>query len=195
MAASMDENLSSVIFEQIYVGLVGVLPNRPWVLESLPKEYPFLWNNVTEAYGMIRWIFENYDEAMSKMTPYREMIGEKYDLPNMMRDLVNHIRKVAQDGIEKNREMTGNQDKSRLWKEVQDFVISEYDEDAIRLQRFLKVINKRFTGFNTALLDKPGAPTMQIPTKILFKHMFEKMGYEDNCQEAEPVFVRNQSEK
>jgi len=190
MAASLDENLSSFIFEQIYLGMVGVLPNLPWVLESLPKEYPFLWNNLAEAYGMIRWIYENYDEAVAKMTPYREMIREKYDLPNMMRDLVNHVRHVAQDGIEKNRNMTGSQGRSRIWKDVQEFVISEYDEDAIRLQSFLKVINKKFTGFNTAILEKPGAPVRQIPTKILFKHMLEKMGYEDNCQEAEPVFVR-----
>ena len=190
MAASLDEALSSFIFEQIYLGMVGVLPNRPWVLESLPKEYPFLWNNLTEAYGMIRWIYENYGEAKAKMTPYREMIGKKYDLPNMMRDLVDHVRRVTEDGIEKNRELTGTQSRSKIWEEVQNFVISEYDEDAIRLQSFLKVIDKKFTKFQAAQLDTPGAPTRQMPTKILFKHMLEKMGYEDNCREAEPVFVR-----
>jgi hypothetical protein len=194
MAASLDENLSSFIFEQIYLGLIGVLPNRPWVLESLPKEYPFLWNNLSEAYGMIKWIYENYEQAKAKINPYRKMINEKYDLPNMMQDLVNHIRKVAQIGIERNREMTGTQSRSRIWKEVQNFVISEYDEDAIRLQSFLKMIDKRFTGFKTALLEKPGGPSRTVPTKILFKNMLEKMGYEDNCQEAEPVFERRRKE-
>ena len=49
---------------------------------------------------------------------------------------------VAIDGIEKNREMTGDLGRSRIWKEIQDFIITEYDEGAIRLQTFLKVINK-----------------------------------------------------
>lgn len=192
MAASLDENLSSFIFEQIYLGLVGVLPNLPWVLESLPADYPFLWNTLPEAYGMIKWIYNNYDEANAKMEPYRKMIREKYDLPNMMRDMVNHIRKVTQDGIEKNREMTGEMKRSKIWKEVQDFIISEYDEDAIRLQTFLGVIDKRFTGFETKILDKPGGPTRAVPTKLLFKHMLEKMGYEDNCMEAESVFEKKE---
>lgn len=190
MAASLDENLSSFIFEQIYLGLVGVLPNRAWVLESLPKEYPFLWNNLHEAYGMIKWIYNNYQQAQAKMEPYRQMIRQKYDLPNMMRDLVNHIRKVTKRAIDKNREITGTLAKSKIWREVQDFIVSEYDEDVIKFQTFLKLVNKRFKAFDTEVLEIPGGPTRGTPAKILFKHMLERLGYRDNYQQADPVFVK-----
>ena len=194
MAASLDENASGFIIEQVYLGLVGVLPNREWVFESFPRDYPFLWNNLSEAYAMIKWIYENYDEAKAKMEPYRKMIKETHTSDNMLEGQVDHIRKVAFNGMEINRKYTegkkGLEHKSKLWKTVQDFVITEYDEDAIRLQTFLKVIDKRFTGFQTERLDVVAGPIKGIPSKLMFKHMLEKMGYEDNCQEAEPVFER-----
>lgn len=71
------------ILEQLYMskyGLVPVLPNVPWALELVPDDYTFLFKNDHEARSMLRWIYENYDEAVKKSRYISKYVYEKFSM-------------------------------------------------------------------------------------------------------------------
>jgi len=72
---------NTAILEQLYLGLVGVLPHRPWAFELLGEDYPFLWRTKAEAYGMLQYAVDNWEEASSKIAYIRDRIRKNHDLP------------------------------------------------------------------------------------------------------------------
>jgi glycosyltransferase involved in cell wall biosynthesis len=69
------------IFEQLYLGQVGILPDVDWTNKFLP-EYPFKYKfgNVTEAYRWVKEYIKNPDGMRKKIEKYREIIKEKWDI-------------------------------------------------------------------------------------------------------------------
>jgi glycosyltransferase involved in cell wall biosynthesis len=65
-------------WEQLYLGLVGLFPKRPWALGQLPKEYPFFFGTVEEAFAQLSWVIDNYEEAKKKVFFMEALIREGY---------------------------------------------------------------------------------------------------------------------
>jgi len=63
LCSSRVEGFPVGFMEQLYAIGIGIFPNNDWVKKLLPKDYPFIYKNNTEAHTMIRYIFENYDKA------------------------------------------------------------------------------------------------------------------------------------
>lgn len=79
--ASTNEGFSVGIVEQLYIGLVGIMPNRPWVKGLLMEhydKYPFIFNDRAEMLAKLKWVYENYEEAKESLAPIQKMIGERY---------------------------------------------------------------------------------------------------------------------
>lgn len=69
------------ILEQLYMakyGLVPVLPKVPWALELVPDDYIFLFRNEDEARSMLRYIYENHDEAVRKSKYVSDYVYENF---------------------------------------------------------------------------------------------------------------------
>lgn len=70
-------------YEQIYAGLIVLFKRYffPEELDMYPPDYPFLFETDVECAAMLRWIYENYDEAQAKMKKVkaREWVKEKTD--------------------------------------------------------------------------------------------------------------------
>ena len=66
-------------WEQMYLGLVGLFPRKPWALGQLPKEYPFWFDSLEDAYTQLAWIIDHYEEAKAKVAFMEPLIKEKYD--------------------------------------------------------------------------------------------------------------------
>lgn len=104
MSNSIEEGFTVGIIEQIYSGLVVILPRKDWVeglLGGAYDDYPFLYDGShTAAYAMLKAVFENYPEARAKMEPTRKYIRENYDTVvvsqrtfDIMESYVQNLRK------------------------------------------------------------------------------------------------------
>ena len=101
MSNSIEEGFTVGIIEQIYAGLVVLLPDREWarsLLGSAAADYPFFYNGGhQEAYVALKYVFENYDEARAKMEPTRQYIKEHYDFSIVSKQTFGVIEKYIEE--------------------------------------------------------------------------------------------------
>jgi len=71
LSSSRIEGFSIGLHEQMATGIVTILPKFPWA-QAMMKEkwsdYPFKYGTFQEAYGWMKWIYENYEEAKAKVS-------------------------------------------------------------------------------------------------------------------------------
>lgn len=73
------EGFPTGFLEQLYVLQVGLFPDKQWVRDVLPEDYPYIYKNRKEAHTIVRWVHENYDEAVERVSWIRDWIRENYD--------------------------------------------------------------------------------------------------------------------
>jgi len=76
------EGLTVGLLQQMYCGLVCILPKLPWVKEILRDKYetyPFLYKTPMQAEKVLRDIAENYDAAKAKVAWAPEWAKATYD--------------------------------------------------------------------------------------------------------------------
>lgn len=82
LSTSKIEGFSIGFIEQLATGIVTVLPNAEWakaLLKSKWSEYPFKYSSIDEAYGWLRWIYENYEEARKRSAWVKDWVKEEYN--------------------------------------------------------------------------------------------------------------------
>lgn len=89
ICASDDESWPAGFWEQLYLVQVGIFPDQEWARAVLPKNYPYIFSSKNEAHAMLRWIYENYDEALAKVSWIREWIREN---ANMEKTVTNFLK-------------------------------------------------------------------------------------------------------
>jgi len=83
------------LMERLYLGLVAVLPDYPWVHTLLP-DYPFVVKrNVKSMVAMLKWIEENYEEAKQKVAWVPGYIEEHYDAQLLAEKTMRHIEETT----------------------------------------------------------------------------------------------------
>jgi len=96
---SMHEGYTPGAVEMMYMKPT-VLPERYWVrglLGEMYDKYPFLYTDLKEAYAEIRWIYENYDDAVGKMEPIREFIRENDDVEVCAENWLSKMRGIVEE--------------------------------------------------------------------------------------------------
>lgn len=102
LVASVSEALSSAHIEQIYMGVIMVLPKKDWAMEYVPEDYPFFYNGASECLGIMQYIIENYEEAYRKFEPAIDFVRTKFSdvtktLDAVIVDIVLESREALMD--------------------------------------------------------------------------------------------------
>lgn len=74
-------------WEQMYLGLVGLFPTKGWALGQLPEGYPFLFEDEEQAYALLTWVLDHYDEARERVAFMTDLIREEYSKDAVWRRL------------------------------------------------------------------------------------------------------------
>lgn len=88
------------ILEQLYMskyGLVPILPNVEWARELVPNDYVFLFDNDGEARSMLRYVHENYDEAVKKSKYISKYVYDKFSMDVNLPKYFGVLEKIFND--------------------------------------------------------------------------------------------------
>ena len=81
LASSRIEGFTVGLLEQMYTGIVTILPDLEWakvLMKDRWKDYPFKYRSFSEAYGWIRWVYQHYEEAKKKVEWVPGWLKEQY---------------------------------------------------------------------------------------------------------------------
>lgn len=168
------------LMEQLYCGLIGVLPDKPWVDAVLPN-YPFKFKagSLNEMTALLKWITENYEEAKKRVAWVPEYIRKNYNVRETNQRMLDFIKEKTEEETSK---ITSTSGYVELMEDINDFRITEQE-----LIRRVREKSRHKMPFND--------PTVRMAfghsKAMLFKIMREK-GYYDTC---EGEFVTFQKEE
>jgi len=98
LASSRIEGFSVGFVEQLVTGIVAVLPDLPWaaaLLKDRWSKYPFKYKNGNQAYGWLKWIYENYEEACKRISWVPEWVEEEYHEEKCLLDIHDRIKNLV----------------------------------------------------------------------------------------------------
>jgi glycosyltransferase involved in cell wall biosynthesis len=186
MSNSIEEGFTVGIIEQIYAGLVVLLPDREWarsLLGDAARDYPFFYSGGHEdAYVALKYVFENYDEARAKMEPTRQYIREHYDFSIVSKhtfDVVERYVSELQGRVKRSE--------SKEFKNLIDRVV-EISGKPIAFPAFLTKVKDYTTS------DVTGAERNYrsgYPSQWQVYQFLRQRGYEDDYRFATPTLRRN----
>jgi hypothetical protein len=78
VAWSEREGFPVGFWEQMYLGVVGLFPKKPWAVSQLPADYPFIFSNPDDAYVQLTWVLDHYEEAKDCLQEIRRLCREVY---------------------------------------------------------------------------------------------------------------------
>jgi glycosyltransferase involved in cell wall biosynthesis len=182
MSNSIEEGFTVGLVEQIYAGLVVLLPRRDWaegLLGGAAKSYPFFYDGSHEAaYVALKWVFENYDTARAQMEETRRYIRENYDFSIVSRRTFDVIERYVLE-LQKRVKRT----ESEEFRKLIDRVI-EISGKEISFERFMEKVKSYTTG------DVSGAERNYrsgFPSRWQIYQYLMQRGYRDNYQFPNPV--------
>jgi hypothetical protein len=82
---SIYEDFSATVVEQMYLGLLPVLLDKPWSRYLVPDGYPLLFRSMEEGQMMVRYAVDHLEELQEKwVEPIRTKIREEFDLSSVI---------------------------------------------------------------------------------------------------------------
>ena len=168
------------ILEQLYMskyGLVPILPNVPWAWELVPDDYTFLFKNESEARSMLRWVYENYDEAVKKSSYISKYVYDKFSMTTNLPKYYDILEEIFDD-------FTAYQ---RLFSEGNVKLMNEA-VDRLRTPFSLDDFFKLVILFSRDTKFKPIRG--KISRYIAYRWLLEKAGMKDTCDSPIPRFVK-----
>lgn len=182
--ASTNEGFSVGVVEQLYLGLIGVMPARPWVKGLLMEhyeKYPFIWNDRAEMLAKLKWVYENYEEAKQALKPIQEMIKERYSRKEASHKTYDYIKACVET------QDVGNL--HRIGKETGKL-----------MEKTLLLMPKVFSlpAFCTAMANRSEVirekdfdnPYRGRPSKWMVYKFLQKLGCKDMVDGAIPWFMK-----
>ena len=81
LSASLYEGFTVGHVEMAATGVPGIVPRRPWSEEIFGSDYELMYNprSFGEAATLLRWVYENYDEAVEIGRRTRERMRKSFD--------------------------------------------------------------------------------------------------------------------
>ncbi len=175
LCTSKVEGFPVGFWEQLYIAEVGIFPNNDWVKKSLPPEYPFIYNGMSEAHAMIRWIEENYDEAREKVKWIRQYIRERYDSALIGERFAKRLKDSTDDASKV----------TRLGGIGELIETTIGDKTEIHWEELISGIRKLSKNYDPRRISKLGQPS------IYDLHQYMKsLGFVDTCEADKPTYRR-----
>jgi hypothetical protein len=185
LVTSDGENASNFIVEQLYLGLVGVFPDKPYVWEMIPKGYPFIYRSMMEAYMWLAEIEKDYEAARAKIEPFRQYIRRHYDKDLTFKAKVDFLRQSVFRCLNRNIALAPDNDVFEVVREV----LLEFDAP-FKLSAFIDILNKRM--FRKIRYGMPSGMSGKATTPTDVRFMLERLGYRDTCESEEIVMVKRE---
>ncbi len=190
MTDSRDEMASNFLIEQMYLGVIGVVPDRAWVWSMIPRDYPFVFRGNQEAYNLITWILDNYEEAYQKFEPYIGYIREHYDYRVNDKKILDHIRNV----VETTKGEVGSNVVGFMKKLLKKALISEFEDvDEFSLDTFVQIAKNHVFLIDKMTKRKSGFHEQRMITKWQIYRFLQENGYRDLCNAPQPIFRRKEN--
>lgn len=178
ICASIDESWPSGFFEQLYLMEVGIFPDKDWTRATLPPNYPFVFTNELEAHTMLRWIYENYDEAKKKVSWVRGWMRENMEWEKTAWRVLDVIRSAKQNYHPLSA--TGEDSLFNITmstaEEMKEFDFSDY----------LKQFKKKCRGY-----DPTATARLSFPTRYEIYRTLLDNGYSDTFENSEPHIYKS----
>lgn len=102
---SAHEGFSVGFSEMMYMtryGTVLIAPRVPWVKGMFKEEYdryPFLYEDFEQARVMLRWVHENYEEAVEQTRYLGDWVREQYDAAKTNEQHWQHFKAVTDKAL------------------------------------------------------------------------------------------------
>lgn len=89
VAWSKREGFPVGLWEQMYLGLVGVFVDEQWSWGNIPKDYPYVFNNLEEGFAILSYLYDHYEEARDKVKFMADKASylSKDNIYNQIRDI------------------------------------------------------------------------------------------------------------
>lgn len=181
VAWSTDEGFPVGFWEQMYMGLPVLFHKRPWSTAQLPEWYPWVFSNVTEAYGMLMYIYENYEKVSKDMERMQDFIRENYHsgkihvaIEEELERLVNQPR--AYTSIKSIRNMI-----------IDCFPLIQNVGKEVSFNQVISILSQVGRSFpaNRKLRQRQ----IKLPRDYDIYRMLLSLGYKDTCRSAIPNFI------
>lgn len=181
--ASTEEGFSLGLMEQMYGGLVVMLPRRPWVkalLKECYETYPWLYSGEAEAWTKLEQIRLNYDEAQKSMEPVRAMIRSNYDAETIAAQTFSKIEEVCKE----------NATSFTMSEEVVELV-RQAARDCGQMFKFSQLCDTvRQLARQPGIVFDRSVPLAVFPGKLQVLWTLRKFGYKDSLDSSDPLLVR-----
>ncbi len=174
-------------YEQMYAGLVVLFKkhNYPEEAQMYPPDYPFMFKDEAECGAMLRWVYENYEAAQAKLAACktREWVYEHTD--KLLG--ANRILDIAERRV---REAVPTHGPGYKWYDdtlqMVDKALSAC-EPPVTLSALCDALNKMK---GRQIVQQQWGAGMQGLLPFTIYRTFIPPGWRDDCEEAEPRFVR-----
>jgi len=178
LCTSLDESYPAGFFELLYIIQLGIFPKVDWAMSTLPPNYPFVYSSKIEAHAMMRYIYENYDEALKKVSWVRDWLRENANWAKTCSVVLDKIESVKSDYMKLAK---GTEDS------ISEICINEANKmrDTFSFNDYLLRIRKLFTGFNPQAKAR-----LSFPTRYEIYRTLLDNGWEDTFETSSPILRR-----
>lgn len=177
VSCSVHHSYAQALMEQLYCGLVGVLPAETWFTSIMP-DYPFMYKpgDFIAAGTLIRWIQDNYEEAKQRVEWVPAYIRKNYDVKKKSLDMFDWMRAEVERASKEAKVANGFVE-----------VFKDLDlKDGFSLDDALDWFKSKSKYKIELREDKGGFST----SKSLIVELLHRMGYVDKCDDEVPRFYK-----
>lgn len=180
MCWSTSEGFPVGLWEQMYLGLVGLFPNKRWATKQLPGGYKWIFGSKNEAYAMLMEIAGNWEKNHEEMRSVRELIKEEYPIGKIYAVIENDLERRLAD--KKTYRMTKGV--VELVKEVLPIAGEEFS-----LSEILELMCQQGRVFMAG--SKERSATFRYPSNYDVHRWLLSYGYVDMCDSRMPRYVKD----
>lgn len=163
-------------FEQLYAGLVVLFRDYGYERAILPPDYPFVFQTKEGAAAMLRWVYENYDEAKARIAWVPQWIRENVDAVTLVPRMLDVMRAVSSEHAGNSEQPT-----KKLYELVQTCLY-----DGVSFSQLIDLI--KHEAAQPAMLFGHAKGRPRLPYALIARQLVAP--YVDTCETADPVYVR-----
>lgn len=181
IAANREGETSPSVWEQLYLGLIGMIPNKGGFRELVPKGYPYLYNSPAECEAMIRELADRYYNDSS--------------LPALAKSCHDHIAKGSAfirndafiDHIEHQvHKRTGLARYPAYVTDTLGSLKKAKKGTKITFNQLRKFVKEKSRNG----LDITNIQARLFPSRLLYSWYMRKIGFRDTCKTEMPVWIK-----
>lgn len=174
-----DDGFPVGLFEAIGAGLIVIFRDCEWVQECIGFDYPFIAVDEYDAQAMLLHVLDNYDESVRLVEPFAKKYRDMYNAPIVFEKLFEFIEGVVTKTQEN---FSPTPQAIRMLNKIAGKLIVVTWAHVLQ---WLTAIDKRWS-VNLKTTRFRG----EYVSRWELYHTLKKMGYEDDCKQSLPNFVR-----